>query len=251
MKITELPNLMVSIAVRRDLAGDLLAAGFTKVFRTIAQQTALTALYETKAAEKTPHLDIGRLGRTDATGNRQVDGGYLLFTAGGQLAVTPKSLVADLTKYGFHLAVVEVFEKEGEQNVRLRMTWSRNPVTPVTLTEQQKKVARDYFNRTFHKMFGFFNPESVGLDGDASPIKGSIVTLNFSGVMNAAQEAQNRKATRHVRMVDQDGHLRCDLHETADPVQSPGPVATAAVVDRAFPARCPERTPGRMGGSPR
>lgn len=216
---------MVSISVLKAMAGDLVKAGFTRVYRTRDEQAKLTALYTAKAAEKTPSLDVARLGRADMAGNQQVDGGYLIFTAEGQKMVTPTNLVTDLTKQGFHLAVAETFEKEGDEHIRLRMTWSKNSSAHSLLGERQKAVARAYFDRTYHKLFGFNNPESVGLEGESSPIQGSIVTLNFSGVMNAAEVSQNQGSVREVRMTDQDGHLAC-------PLRNPGAAA---------PQRCPER----------
>lgn len=231
MKLQNLDNIMVSISVVKAMAGDLVKAGFTHVKRTKAQQAELTALYTTKAAEKTPSLDVSRLGRTDATGNQQVDGGYLIFTAEGQKMVTPTNLVADLTKQGFHLAVAETFEQEGDETrIRLRMTWSRNSTAHSLLGERQKAVARAYFDKTYHKLFGYNNPESASLEGDQNPIQGSIVTLNFSGVMKLEQVKTCAGLIREVRMTDQDGHLAC-------PLRNPGGTV---------PQKCPERTPARF-----
>lgn len=231
MKIEKLQNVMVSISVLKQMAGDLVKAGFTRVYRTRAEQERLTALYTTKAAEKTPSLDVGRLGRTDAAGNQQVDGGYLIFTADGQKMVMPMSLIDDLLKAGFHLAVAEVFEKEGDdRNIRLRITWSRNSASDIMLTEHQEKIALKYFDQTYWKLFGFFNPRSIDLAGDQCPIQGSIVTLNFSGAMKPDQVKTCTGNIREVRMTDADGHLAC-------PLKNP---------DGKTPQRCPERTPDRF-----
>ena len=235
MRTQNLDNIMVSISVLKAMAGDLVKAGFTRVYRTKEDQAKLTALYAQTAAEKTPSLDVTRLGRTDAAGNQQVDGGYLIFTAEGQKMVTPTSLVADLTKFGFRLAVVETFEREGDdRNIRLRMTWSRNSQANCLLGERQKAIARKYCDLVYHKLFGFNNPESVGLEGDESPIRGSIVTLNFSGVVDSRQLSQNQGLVRLVRMTDENGHLAC-------PLRNPGGKT---------PERCPEKTPERFEASP-
>lgn len=258
MKITNLQNLMVSISMLKNMACDLLSAGFTNVFRTKADQEKLNARYEAKAEKTTPSLDVHRLGRTDAAGNTQVDGGRLIFTAEGQKVVTPKNLVDDLTKHGYHLAVAETFEKEGDKNVRLRLTWSKNASTKVRLSDCQKKVARKYFDLTYWKIFGFFNLEALSLEEERSPIKGSIVTLNFSGVMNAGQALH--KDIREIRMVDEDGHLACPIISTASatPQRYPEPPGNPAQsAESAFdqglkssirePRRiCPDRTPERF-----
>lgn len=229
MKIQNLQNVMVSISVLKTMAGDLVKAGFTRVYRTKTQQAELTALYEAKAKENTPNLDPLRLGRTDAAGNEQADGGYLIFTAQGQKMVTPSGLVADLTKFGFHLVVIEIFQREGdEEHIKLRLTWSRNTQAFTILDDRHKKVVRKYFDLVYHKLFGFNNPESVGLEGDHRPISGSITTLNFSGVMKAEQVKTCAGQIREVRMTDADGHLACPLRN---------PAAKTAPNTR----RCPER----------
>lgn len=235
MKIQNLQNLMVSIAMKQNQFGDPNNVGLPVVFRSRQEQAQLTTLYERAAAINTPNLNIDRLNRQDATGNRQVDGGYLIFAALGQKTVTPKNLVTDLTKFGFHLSVVEFFQKEGDDKIRLRLTWSKNSLTKVQLDDRQKEAVRKYFNKTYWKLFGFFNPEAVSLEGDKSPIKGSIVTLNFSGMM--APNVEQNQMVREVRMTDADGHLACPI------IQSP------VVTPAAAPYRCPERTPARLAAT--
>lgn len=209
MKIQELQNVMVSIATRKNKANDLLNAGFSRVFRTREQQGALTSLYEKTAKNQTPNLDVHRLGRTDSAGQAQVDGGYLMFKEQGQQIVSPRLLVPDMERVRFNLAVAEVFQKEGDDNVRLRLTWSRGG-TEITLGHQKAAVVLRYMNKTYWKLFGFFNPKTVSLEGDANPIQGSIVTLNFSGIMPNPPPAQHVDQIRYLRMVDADGHIRCE-----------------------------------------
>lgn len=235
MKITALQNVMVSIGLKTVNSGDLLKIGLPRVFRTKADQQRLTDLYAAKATDKTPTLDVFRLGRTDGAGNQQADGGYQIFTTEGQKMVTPSVLAADLAKYGYHLTVAEVFQAEGnEEHIKLRLTWSRSSSTKVTLDDRQKKAVRKYFDLVYWKLFGFYNLEAVSLEGEVNPIQGSIVTLNFSGVVNDRQV--DHSAIREVKMVDQDGHISCPLRVTT-------PAAPAV------PHRCPERTPVKSAGS--
>ena len=238
MKTQNLQNLMVSISLKKASSGNLLKIGLSQVFRTKADQQRLTDLYATKAADKTPNLDVYRLGRNDLDG-KLADGGYLLFTKEGQKMVTPANLPDDLKAFGFHLTVAEIFEKEGDpDHIRLRLTWSRNSSAKMTpLDDRQKKTARRYFDLTYWKIFGFFNPEALSLEGDRSPIQGSIVTLNFSGVINAGHQSE----VREVRMTDADGHLACPIIPTACPERTPerflkaGHSTLHELVQEAFP----------------
>lgn len=228
-EIQDLQNIMVAIGLKSVNSGDLKKIDLPRVFRTKADQQRLTDRYAAKAADKTPALDVFRFGRIDAAGNQQADGGYLIFTSEGQKMATPKNLVADLTKYGYHLTVAEVFQAEGnEEHLKLRLVWSKNSSAKVTLDDRQKKAVRKYFDLVYWKLFGFYNLEAVSLEGDTNPIKGSIITLNFSGVVNDRQA--DHSAAREVRMTDADGHLACPIIQSAAP---------------AVPHRCPERTPAR------
>jgi hypothetical protein len=219
----KLENLMVSIGMLKCKADDVLEAGFPLVYRTKTEQEALTALYEEHARTATPHLDVYRLQRTDNAELVEADGGYLLFTKDGQRIVTPTVLVADLAKFGFILTVAEIFQRESdekpeEEHIKLRLVWSwGDSTTEFKPNDDQKKIARRYFNRVYWKLFGFYDLDSVSLEGEKSPIRGSIVTLNFSGVMNAENEDKHRDEVRLVRMVDQDGHLACPLRPPPTP----------------------------------
>lgn len=253
MKVQALQNLMVSIAMKKSMASELQDADFPRVHRTREEQEALTGLYRQTAAERSPNLDVHRLQRTDATGHLQADGGNLLFGKDGQAIVSPHQLPADLAKYGFRLAVAEIFSKDGdEDHIRLRLTWSRNGAEQI-LTERQKKLTRRYFNNVYWKVFGFLNPEAVSLQGDQSPVRGSIITLNFTGVMNASQVEGNLADVRDLKVIDGDGHIRCDLRRENPVLEwTPSNQSLEEVIDSALadtPARdtrvprmiCPER----------
>lgn len=250
---------MVSIAMKTHMASDVQDAGFTRVFRTTAEQQVLTALYEKTAETKTPSLDLDRLNRADLAGNKQVDGGYQIFTAispgavsSHQEMVSPQDLAKSLELFGYHLAVAEVFQREGDEaHLKLRLTWSTNSPAHASLTQKQQTVVDKYLGLAYFKLFGFYNLAAVSLAADQSPISGSIVTLNFTGVAPKAAE-------RFVRMTDQDGHLRCEPRATEVFL---GDASTQALADRAFsPAsrpddkafirsqsvRCPERKPRRL-----
>ena len=240
-------NVMVSIAFDPTKSRDLMEVGLLpKVLRTKAQQAQLNELYLTQASVITPSLDVNRLNRTDAAGNKQVDGGYLIFSALGQKNVTPRKLVADLTKLGYCLVVVEIFEQEGKDKRKLRLTWSLKIGATVTLEKRQAQVVRKYFDLSYFKLFGFRNLKAVSLEGNQSPIQGSIVTLNFSGV--------NAPADREVRMCDDCGHFQCLPIETttkAPADRHPIGGTTTEVVDKAFSVgigtQCPSR-PSPAGG---
>ena len=210
MKIAGLQNVMVSIGMMKAMAGDILGAGLPHVFRTKKQQEATNLLYTSIAEVNTPCLDVFRLQRTDQDGEIQADGGYVLFGKEGQEIVSVRDLTIDLEKNGFHLAVAETFEKEGDgKRMKLRLTWSRNSETRTSLTGPQKLLVHKYLNKVYWKLFGFYNQDSVSLEGDTNPIQGSIITLNFSGVLNGKQVADNLTLIRDVRMIDSQGHLRC------------------------------------------
>lgn len=242
MKIEKLQNVMTSMAMLERMAGNL---PFRMVFMTKAEQEATNRLYAENAKTQTPSLDVHRLHRENSAGVTQADGGYLKFGKDGQKAVCPRYLVADLTKQGYRLIDALILKKEGdvnergEQRVHLRFYWALNAAKVLHLNEEQQDVARDWFNKPFHMVFGYFNPAAASLQGDSSPIKGSIVTLNFSGVMNAQSEQNRADEIREIRMTDQAGHLACPLRKPA----TAGTVVTTPIVPdrREAPRWCPER----------
>ncbi len=253
---TKVDNIMVSISMLKFMASELVKAGFQNILRTKEQQEAMNRLSE----QRTPGKDVYRLGRTDAAGNKVADGGNLLFGKDGQKIVSPTKLAADLKKQGYSLIVAETFEKQGdEEHIRLRLTWSLNATSEICLTDKQKSVARRYFDGVYWKMFGFFNQEALSLEGDASPVKGSIVTLNFSGVMNQANVQLRRNEIRDLQMIAE-GHFRCIFRPPAtgqsvdwrpgdDMIGATTEEVVKAAFDREPPTFCPSHPTPRSNPS--
>lgn len=257
----EMQNVLISIGLSVQHSQDLLDAGFTQVFMTRQQREAQNALYAAEAEKKTPGRDVYRLDRTNNAGVRQADGGEQIFTTKGdpnrkhQEMVSPSELPKRLVKLGYHLAIAEIYQEEGNKTHRkFRTFWSKNSAATVTMDEAQKAVARKYFKIVYRKVFGFRNPAAVSLLGDKDPIQGTIATLNFSGVVEF--KPQN---TRDCVATDTAGHFECPLRNPTDPVRAFEPPVNptespAQAFDRGLNVgtppggRCPERTPARFQG---
>lgn len=233
---------MASFSVLESMAKDLTSAGFLLVERSIADQKAITQRYEQAAKVASPKADVFRLGRTNAAGVLQADGGHLKFGRDGQKLICPKDLVADLSQNGYHLFRVEILRQEGDldekdrQRIRFRLYWTSGDEPKLELTDPQKKVARDFFNGSYHKLWSFFNASAA----PGRPMQGSSVTLNFSGVMKAEQAKELADEIRDLRLIDHD-HFRCVPRSTKSQVEDWHPGDTESVVNAAFGGRKPRQ----------
>ncbi len=229
MKIKDLQNVMLSFAIKGQYAKELIAISVPYVFISRDEQEATKKLYEDGAKQDTPNLDIYRLDRMDSAGLPIPDGGYLHFQQGGQKVVCPLSLANDMEDLGFYLAVEELVEREGEENWKYRLVWSRNSSSHLELVGKRRLAARKYLGQAYFKVFGFYNPVARSIQGDKSPIQGSIVTLNFSGVISGDKYSENLPLLRDAKMVDADGHIQCILR---DPQAVAAYKAAAEVIER-------------------
>jgi hypothetical protein len=207
-------HIMFSVRINQKQVEQAKKLGFQKTFRSWADQKALTALYAEKAGKEKAF----RLERTDTAGNRQADGGNIIFKKEGVENIYPFPAFTDIADY-YGLSIAEVFWKQGDNGAGfLRLTFSRGiPSAPpeIELTEDQNLFVNKIIDRPFRKLYGFFNEEAVSLQGDKSPIKGSVVTLNIAGAITDANEIAERKDSfRDLRIFDDGKHFRCPLRSS-------------------------------------
>lgn len=191
-------NFMFSIRVNAAMTLKLKNAGLPHVFRSKAEQEAITALYAKAAGEEKAF----RLNRTDTAGNIQADGGNLRFGKDGQENVFPGTAIPDLEKHGYTLIVAEVLEKEGDNGYGfLRLTLSVNGKR-VMLSGGVRDLIDLLMGRFYRKCYAYHNEEALSLQGDKSPVQGSIITLNFGGPMPENEVKQKAEFLRHLRILE-------------------------------------------------
>lgn len=191
-------NFMFSIKVNQTMTLKLKNAGLSHLFRSKAEQEALTALYAEAAGAKKAF----RLDRTDTAGNKQADGGNLRFGKDGQENVFPGTAIPELEKHGYILIVAEIFEKEGDGGYGfMRLTYSVHG-REIKLNQAAQKLVNLLTGRFYRKCYTYHNEESLSLAGDKSPVQGSIITLNFGGPMPADEVKQKAEFLRHLHIMD-------------------------------------------------
>lgn len=196
-------NFMFSVKINSAMMLKLKNAGLPHVFRSKAEQEALTALYVKTAGEEKAF----RLNRTDTAGNKQADGGDLRFGRDGQENLFPDTAIPDLKKNGYILIVAEVLEKEGDNGYGfLRLTYSVDG-RKVWLGGQTQRAVNLIMRRFYRKCYAYHNEKALSLRGDKNPVQGSIITLNFSGPMQDDEVKQKAEFLRHLHILE-GYHLR-------------------------------------------